>query len=113
MAALGTILPDSWKDLVDLVGIEPTTSSMPWKRAPSCATGPLVRGHVGVRCERLIYSRRRSEDSQRVKPKPQSTQRTRRFKRKTYVPLRPLRTPRFLFLSAISSVYSTGLFCHN
>src|ERR1700732_146804 len=27
-------------DLVDLVGIEPTTSSMPWKRAPSCATGP-------------------------------------------------------------------------
>src|SRR5438874_5772814 len=28
-------------DLVDLVGIEPTTSSMPWKRAPSCATGPL------------------------------------------------------------------------
>jgi hypothetical protein len=28
--------------LVDLVGIEPTTSSMPWKRAPSCATGPRV-----------------------------------------------------------------------
>ena len=28
--------------LVDLVGIEPTTSSMPWKRAPSCATGPLL-----------------------------------------------------------------------
>src|SRR5215471_11878176 len=31
-------------NLVDLVGIEPTTSSMPWKRAPSCATGPL-KGH--------------------------------------------------------------------
>ena len=38
----------SWKkgllqvaeNMVDLVGIEPTTSSMPWKRAPSCATGP-------------------------------------------------------------------------
>jgi hypothetical protein len=30
------------KDLVDLVGIEPTTSSMPWKRAPSCATGPHI-----------------------------------------------------------------------
>jgi hypothetical protein len=29
--------------LVDLVGIEPTTSSMPWKRAPSCATGPQLR----------------------------------------------------------------------
>jgi hypothetical protein len=28
---------------VDLVGIEPTTSSMPWKRAPSCATGPHGR----------------------------------------------------------------------
>jgi hypothetical protein len=28
--------------MVDLVGIEPTTSSMPWKRAPSCATGPLA-----------------------------------------------------------------------
>ena len=27
--------------LVDLIGIEPMTSSMPWKRAPSCATGPL------------------------------------------------------------------------
>ncbi len=27
--------------LVDLNGIEPMTSSMPWKRAPNCATGPL------------------------------------------------------------------------
>ena len=35
-----------WRDLVDLVGIEPTTSSMPWKRAPSCATGPLVKGRT-------------------------------------------------------------------
>jgi hypothetical protein len=33
-----------FRDLVDLVGIEPTTSSMPWKRAPSCATGPLFEG---------------------------------------------------------------------
>ena len=31
------------RDLVDLAGIEPATSSMPWKRAPSCATGPLLR----------------------------------------------------------------------
>jgi hypothetical protein len=29
--------------LVDLVGFEPTTSSMPWKRAPNCATGPRSR----------------------------------------------------------------------
>jgi hypothetical protein len=31
---------NSLEKLVDLVGIEPTTSSMPWKRAPNCATGP-------------------------------------------------------------------------
>ena len=36
--------------LVDLVGIEPTTSSMPWKRAPSCATGP--------RCAKTILAYR-------------------------------------------------------
>ena len=30
--------------LVDLIGIEPMTSSMPWKRAPSCATGPHEEG---------------------------------------------------------------------
>src|SRR5580704_7062770 len=29
--------------LVGAVGIEPTTSSMPWKRAPSCATGPRLK----------------------------------------------------------------------
>jgi hypothetical protein len=27
---------------VDLDGFEPSTSSMPWKRAPNCATGPLI-----------------------------------------------------------------------
>ena len=32
--------------MVDLVGIEPTTSSMPWKRAPSCATGPQSRSSI-------------------------------------------------------------------
>src|SRR5450631_1868014 len=45
----GLLLP-KWKErtkqvfgkMVDLTGIEPVTSSMPWKRAPSCATGPLV-----------------------------------------------------------------------
>ena len=31
---------------MDLVGIEPTTSSMPWKRAPSCATGPRLSGDL-------------------------------------------------------------------
>ena len=31
----------SEKELVDLTGIEPVTSSMPLMRAPNCATGPL------------------------------------------------------------------------
>ena len=35
--------------LVDLVGFEPTTSSMPWKRAPNCATGPLHEGKTASR----------------------------------------------------------------
>ena len=31
---------------MDLKGFEPLTSSMPWKRAPNCATGPhLLEGH--------------------------------------------------------------------
>ena len=34
--------------LVDLIGIEPMTSSMPWKRAPSCATGPRYGDFVIV-----------------------------------------------------------------
>ena len=38
--------------LVDLTGIEPVTSSMPWKRAPSCATGPQLGG------VQLFYFRR-------------------------------------------------------
>jgi hypothetical protein len=36
------------KLLVDLIGIEPMTSSMPWKRAPSCATGPLIREDFSI-----------------------------------------------------------------
>ena len=28
--------------LVDLIGIEPMTSSMPWKRAPSCGHRPTL-----------------------------------------------------------------------
>src|SRR5438445_8350831 len=39
------------KEMVDLVGIEPTTSSMPWKRAPSCATGPLSGKYL--RCSHI------------------------------------------------------------
>src|SRR5579871_3525865 len=30
------------RELVDLDGFEPSTSSMPWKRAPNCATGPTL-----------------------------------------------------------------------
>ena len=37
------------KYLVDLQGFEPWTSSMPWKRAPNCATGPhCLRGDRSV-----------------------------------------------------------------
>jgi hypothetical protein len=43
--------------LVDLTGIEPVTSSMPWKRAPSCATGPLFG-------KNYIYSQTCGLDSQ-------------------------------------------------
>ena len=47
------------KYLVDLIGIEPMTSSMPWKRAPSCATGPLSLfwGRGGVYVKRQIDMR--------------------------------------------------------
>ena len=34
------------KGLVDLEGFEPSTSSMPWKRAPNCATGPRVSFNI-------------------------------------------------------------------
>jgi hypothetical protein len=58
------------RDLVDLAGIEPATSSMPWKRAPSCATGPLLQGEIslgfGVSGSNLRYSRLPWRDSQRA-----------------------------------------------
>jgi predicted nucleic acid-binding protein len=37
-------LPLDSRILVDLVRFELTTSSMPWKRAPNCATGPFREG---------------------------------------------------------------------
>jgi hypothetical protein len=40
--------------LVDLIGIEPMTSSMPWKRAPSCATGPLSGRTLSILAESAI-----------------------------------------------------------
>lgn len=40
--------------LVDLVGIEPTTSSMPWKRAPSCATGPQLGHWAGTQSSSIL-----------------------------------------------------------
>ena len=49
---------------MDLTGIEPVTSSMPWKRAPSCATGPLLGKTVlysqtfGLLSQTLIESQR-------------------------------------------------------
>src|SRR5258708_26434385 len=46
-----------WENMVDLVGIEPTTSSMPWKRAPSCATGPLCLQEIPCGKGQLFNSR--------------------------------------------------------
>ena len=40
--------------LVDLIGIEPMTSSMPWKRAPSCATGPLLGRTLSILADSSI-----------------------------------------------------------
>src|SRR5271155_5134119 len=58
-------------DLVDLVGIEPTTSSMPWKRAPSCATGPLSENPIlEHRQKGRIHSRPHYSDSQRAAWQP-------------------------------------------
>jgi hypothetical protein len=58
------------ENVVDLAGIEPATSSMPWKRAPSCATGPLLQGKFppgfGVSGRNLKYSRLPWRDSQRA-----------------------------------------------
>ena len=39
-AAFDGARTSGYKILVDLVRFELTTSSMPWKRAPNCATGP-------------------------------------------------------------------------
>ena len=33
---------------MDLKGFEPLTSSMPWKRAPNCATGPRLQDHHNI-----------------------------------------------------------------
>ena len=41
--------------LVDLIGIEPMTSSMPWKRAPSCATGPLLGRTLSILADRRSF----------------------------------------------------------
>jgi hypothetical protein len=53
--------------LVDLVGIEPTTSSMPWKRAPSCATGPRENTPALYEGSKHFNSRLPAIDSQTPK----------------------------------------------
>ena len=53
---------------MDLIGIEPMTSSMPWKRAPSCATGPLRGGTYS------LSAKHGSKSNQRRLGKPQLRQ---------------------------------------
>ena len=48
--------------LVDLKGFEPLTSSMPWKRAPNCATGPLLGNSFRIPSEETRDKRRSLED---------------------------------------------------
>ena len=45
---------------MDLIGIEPMTSSMPWKRAPSCATGPLLERDSSILAEDSVSVNRGS-----------------------------------------------------
>lgn len=52
--ALSMISAKSLDLLVDLIGIEPMTSSMPWKRAPNCATGPLSTAFF-ILCEVRLF----------------------------------------------------------
>ena len=61
--------------LVDLIGIEPMTSSMPWKRAPSCATGPHKERYdflIFAALARFVNARCRSETIP-IRFPPQST----------------------------------------
>ena len=64
---------------MDLTGIEPVTSSMPWKRAPSCATGPLFGGTSsfsrmrGSKSNRMQTSKSNQQPAQR--PTPHGTNR--------------------------------------
>ena len=60
--------PKPLRRLVDLVGIEPTTSSMPWKRAPSCATGPQGRDNSLIVVARgRFVNRRKGAETCRAK----------------------------------------------
>src|SRR5579864_4431504 len=100
------------ENLVDLVGIEPTTSSMPWKRAPSCATGPLFGDTTLLGAGDLNYSRRLGKDSQRGSCETESVcqglmQRPSSFARPDN---RGRLSPHSFFISFVSS---TGVFCHN
>ncbi len=54
-------------NLVDLIGIEPMTSSMPWKRAPSCATGPLSGRTLPILADRAILVNDRGNLSRRLR----------------------------------------------
>ena len=51
---------------MDLIGIEPMTSSMPWKRAPSCATGPRAAGMQLPYCLRYGAIRQTAANQQEL-----------------------------------------------
>ena len=82
--------------MVDLVGIEPTTSSMPWKRAPSCATGPISRTLLCWRETSLILA----EDAGIVNAGKEFTAKSKGDREKKLCVLK-------------TSYLSTAEFCHN
>ncbi len=71
-----TALPKLLKGLVDLDGFEPSTSSMPWKRAPNCATGPSLRQTGKARIEKLDLGQIRLQEATLAESAPESRVRT-------------------------------------
>ena len=55
---------------MDLVGIEPTTSSMPWKRAPKLRHRPTPAGNSSILfgCNRFVKLREERLREERQKP---------------------------------------------
>ena len=65
--------PKLLKGMVDLDGFEPSTSSMPWKRAPNCATGPFLRQTGKPRIEKTRPWRDTPRESHALRKRSRAT----------------------------------------